>query len=239
MEIKNKTIALLIDFDNFNNDKYLNILFEELEEMGNVIYKGAFYANAKDTNIANKGKKYGINDFIVEPSLTSSKNAVDIRIALDTMELLNRDYIDCFCIASSDSDFAPIIKKIKQRNKVVIGAGLGKKTNEDYKKLCHRYISVDIIAEAVEEQTNGIEEQNPKKAQEETIKKQKANTEKQRLRQQLLNIIKEIFNNNEKNDKGFIQFSLLIENIYSKVPDFNPKNYGASNSKPSLFLKTI
>lgn len=147
MEITNKTIVVMIDFDNFNNEEDLNILFDELEQMGNVIYKGAFYSNSNDTKMNEKGKKYGFNDFIVETTYSTQKNAVDIRIALDVMEWLRKDYVDCFCLATSDLDFAPIVRRIKQKNKTVIGAGVIRNA-EDYKKLYHRFISVDKVLKA-------------------------------------------------------------------------------------------
>lgn len=91
--------------------------------MGNVIYKGAFYSNTDDKNIYEKGEKYGFNDFIVDTTYSSRKNAVDIRIALDVMEWLRKDYVDCFCLATNNLDFAPIVRRIKQKNKTVIGVG--------------------------------------------------------------------------------------------------------------------
>ncbi|AOG60891.1 hypothetical protein SHELI_v1c09420 [Spiroplasma helicoides] len=114
MEITNKKIALFIDFDNFNNKDYFKILIEELEQMGTILYKGAFYTNTQDSSIKEKALEYGITDFIIEPSYSSGKNAVDIRIALDVSEMMYyKDYIDCFCLATNDLDFAPILKKIK------------------------------------------------------------------------------------------------------------------------------
>ncbi|ALD66375.1 NYN domain-containing protein [Spiroplasma cantharicola] len=231
MEINNKTIAVIIDFDNFNKDLHLQILFNELEQMGNVIYKGAFYTNTVDKDVKNKGIKYGINDFIVEPSYSKGKNAVDIRIALDIMELLNKEYIDCFCLATTDLDFAPIIKKLKQRNKFVIGSGLSS-TKEEYKKLCHRFISVDKIEEALED-TKEVKSKNNNQNQKSKI----ANNRNNESIKELVKIVNLILKNSEKDNEEYIQFSVIIENLYKKIPDFNPKNYGFSNNKPSLFFK--
>lgn len=234
MEIVGKTIAVIIDFDNFNKEEHLDILFEELEQMGNVIYKGAFYSNSKDKKVQEKGIKYGINDFIVEPSYTKGKNAVDIRIALDVMEWLNKDYIDCFCLATNDSDFAPIIKKLGQKNKVVIGAGMST-SKEEYKKLCHRFISVDKI-----ENAKIVEVVKKEQIVKKEIKlKEKDIIDNTKISDvdYLTETINLIIKNSELPEDGFIQFSVIIENLYKKMPDFNPKNYGPSSSKPSLFFK--
>lgn len=214
MKINNKTIAVMIDFDNFNQEEHLKMLFIKLEKMGNIVYKGAFYSNTKDKDVETKGIKYGINDFIVEPAYSEGKNAVDIRIALETMELLNKEYIDCFCLATNDSDFAPIIKKLKQRNKIVIGAG--SKANNDYQKLCHEFIIVNTIAEACkikETETVDVIE--------------------------LVRVFKEIIISMEdkKDSQGFIFFSVFVKKIYEKISNDDLKKYGFPVNRISQFFK--
>lgn len=250
MEIVGRTIAVLIDFDNFNSEKHLEILFDELEEMGNVIYKGAFYSNSNDKKVHEKGIKYGINDFIVEPPYTVGKNAVDIRIALDAMELLNKEYIDCFCLATHDSDFAPIVKKLREKNRIVIGAGLST-SKEAYKKLCHRFVSVDIIEtanadktkkdiEAIGKNNENVKTKKNKEKKVDVVNEEKIAIEKtSNSLKELIKIVNKIIENLEAQDDGFILFSIVVENIYSVIPDFNPKNYGAPNNRPALFFQTI
>lgn len=236
MEIINKKIAVIIDFDNFNKEEYLKILFDELSEMGDIIYKGAFYANTSDRKVEEKGIKFGINDFIIEPAYTKGKNAVDIRIALDTMELLNKDYIDCFCLATTDSDFAPVIKRIKHRNKIVIGAGLNN-ANEEYKKLCHRFISVDTIYSALD---HGTKKEVTKKTSVKPNAKAKVQVAQNKDNQLDLLVaeVKKIIRNNDVDSDGYVQLSIVVENLYKKFPDFNPKNYGAVSNKVGVFFKS-
>ncbi|WP_342268503.1 NYN domain-containing protein [Spiroplasma endosymbiont of Aspidapion aeneum] len=230
IDINDKIIAVFIDFDNFNNEADLKILFDELEQYGSVIYKGAFYTNTKDKNVSEKSKEYGINDFIVEPSYSNGKNAVDIRIALDVMEWLEKEYVDCFVLATNDLDFAPIAKRLRQKNKIVIGAGTASKS-EDYKKLFSRYISIDIIKNATH--SKPIDDVKDKNVT--TIKDKKIPITNSLI--ELIKITTLILNNNEKDEEGYIQFSFVIEELYKKIPDFNPKNYGSQNNKPSLFFK--
>ncbi|AUB31763.1 NYN domain-containing protein [Spiroplasma floricola] len=231
MEIKNKNIALFIDFDNFNNEQHFKILIEELEQMGNILYKGAFYSDTKDKEVKEKATNYGITDFIVEPSYSKGKNTVDIRMALDVQDMLfYKEYIDCFCLATNDLDFAPILKRLKLKNKTVIGAGLSG-TNQLYKKICDRFISVDTIEQAIGNENN-------KKSQTVKNKSNSINLNDKKVKE-LIELVNNIMDNNDKDDQGYIQFSVVIENLYKKLPDFNPKNYGASNNKTSIFFKDI
>ncbi len=141
-------------------------------------------------------------------------NAVDIRIALEVMDIASKDYINCFCLATNDLDFAPILKKLKEKNKLVIGAG-NFNTNDNYKKLCDRFISVDKIYEA----------QNENK-----------NYEDKKSIHDLVETVKSIINDLNEED-GHVRFSQVIEGLYKEIRDFNQKNYGSKNSKTSKFFQ--
>ncbi len=211
-ELKNRKIALLIDYDNFNEDKYIDILIDELNGMGELLIKDAFYSNFKDSKIKDKMIKHGIN-LIMEVPYSEHKNAVDIRITIEAMDLLRKEFIDCFCLATNDLDFTPIIKRLKRENKIVIGAGK-QLTKGEYKKLFNRFINVDQI--------------------DTSNKNNKDNIENKDL-EELFVIINNLIE--EDNENGKTLFSRLIEQLYKKKPDFNPKNYGAKNNKASNFFK--
>ena len=84
---------------------FLKVLFEELNEYGDIIIKEAIFSDL-DSTITNKNKAtkhkfieklqtLGINPKLQIP-YTKGKNAADIRIAIEAMDLLNKDYITCF-----------------------------------------------------------------------------------------------------------------------------------------------
>ena len=103
METKHK-IAVLIDYDNFNNEEYLKLLFDELNDYGDVIIKEAYFSDIYTTippeqkthsKFIEKMQSLGISPKLQMP-YTKKKNATDIRIAIEAMDLLNKDYITCF-----------------------------------------------------------------------------------------------------------------------------------------------
>ncbi|WP_233485630.1 NYN domain-containing protein [Spiroplasma sp. ChiS] len=128
------------------------------------------------------------------------------------MEWLKKDYVDCFCLATSNLDFAPIVRRIKQKNKTVIGVGVIRNA-EDYKKLYHWFISVDKILKA--------KTFNDKK---ELVKNNstKSNETKEltKAKEDLIRKVDLIIKENDSDSKGFVQFSVIIENLYKKVSNF-------------------
>lgn len=204
------TIAVMIDYDNFNNENYLEVLFEELKDLGDVIVKEAYYSNFSDNKLEAKAIKHGFNP-VMAVSHSKSQNAVDIKMIISIMDLLEKEYINCYCIASNDLDFAPIIERLKKENKVVFGAG-NQTTNADYKKNFDRFINVDQIYNA-----------RQKSASEKEVKK-------------VVNIVKKIISANESDEDGYVLLSTIVNQLYKEMPDFNPKVYGAKTNKTSSFF---
>lgn len=215
MNNQDHKIALLIDYDNFNQEKYLTILLDELSEMGDVLIKYAFYSNFEDKTIEAKFTKYGVQP-MSQIAYSKGKNAVDIRMTIEAMRLLNKSFIDTICLASSDSDFIPLALELKSNNINVIGAG-DNKAKEEYKKAFDEFISVEKISAAPEQ-----------------------NTKNTSLSKELLELIKTINKIIETNadEKGLADFSLVIQSLRNEMKDFNPKNYGAQNKNVLPFFKS-
>jgi uncharacterized protein (TIGR00288 family) len=205
-----KKIALLMDYDNFNKETYFPILFEELNEIGDIIVKYAFYSNFNDGTIKEKFIRYGIEP-MSQLAYSSGKNAVDIRITIEAMDLLNNAYIDCICLATNDSDFTPLIKALQKRNRFVVGAG-DNKAADNFKDACNSFISVEKISAS------------------------KVSTTKPKSMESLVQTVNAIIKDKSDED-DFADFASVMQKLYIKMKDFNPKNYGATNQKPILFFQ--
>lgn len=205
-----KKIALLIDYDNFNQEKYFPILFEELHEIGDVIIKYAFYSNLNDGTIKNKFIRFGIEPK-AQIAYSSGKNAVDIRITIDAMELLNLDYVDCICLATNDSDFTPLIKTLQRHDRFVVGAG-DNKASDTFMNACNSFISVEKISEN--------KNKSGAKASLDALRK----------------VVDEIIDVQTEEDE-YADFASVMHFLYARMKDFNPKNYGASKIKPIAFFQ--
>lgn len=213
MDIRKK-IALLIDYDNFNQVKYFPVLFEELNEIGDVLIKYAFYSNLNDSTIKDKFIEYGIEP-MAQIAYSKGKNAVDIRITIEAMSLLNKDYIDAICLATNDSDFTPLVYQLQKSNKYVIGAG-DNKAQDSYKNTFNTFISVEKIT-----------------MESKTVAEKKSNTNSVN---ELIKVINKIIVSNH-DEKNYADFSYVIQTLKNQMKDFNPKNYGASNKNALPFFK--
>src|SRR3546814_17167653 len=76
----------------------------------------------------------------------SGKNSADIRLVVDALDLCyTNPHIDSFVIISGDSDFAPLVSKLRENNKTVIGFGVKNSTSELLTANCHEFIYYDDL----------------------------------------------------------------------------------------------
>src|SRR3546814_11328520 len=76
----------------------------------------------------------------------SGKNSADIRLVVDALDLCyTKPHIDSFVIISGDSDFSPLVSKLRENNKTVIGFGVTNSTSELLTAHCHEFIYYDDL----------------------------------------------------------------------------------------------
>ena len=148
--VQNGNIALLIDADNASSgglDQTLTIL----AELGTVNVRRA-YGNWSKPSL--KGWAALIHKHAIEPQqqfdITKGKNATDMKMTIDAMDLLYSDRVDGFGIMSSDSDFMPIAMRIRQNGLPVYGFGTSR-TPEGFRQACTRFIDLNAVEQAVSE----------------------------------------------------------------------------------------
>jgi len=121
-QVSEKLVAALIDFENVGLDS-IQWLFDQISDVGRIIVKRA-YADWSDAgNKRDKLLELGIEPIQQFHGGPIGKNSSDIRLAIDAIELLHQSPIDTFVIVSSDSDFIPLVNKLRAAGKTVIGAG--------------------------------------------------------------------------------------------------------------------
>ena len=139
-----KNIALLIDADNASHvgiDPVLTVL----AELGQVNIRRA-YGNWAKPALANWNKithRFGLQP-MQQFDLTRGKNATDMAMTIDAVDLLYDGKVDGFGIMSSDSDFTPLVTRLRQDGLSVYGFG-SDKAPEAFKTACTRYIDVDQL----------------------------------------------------------------------------------------------
>ena len=141
-----RNIALLIDADNASPAGIDSVL-TVLAELGQVNIRRA-YGNWRKTTL--KGWADIVHRYGIEPQqqfdLTKGKNATDMKMTIDAMDMLYRGRVHGFGIMSSDSDFTPLVTRLRQDGLLVYGFG-NAKTPEALKTACTRFIEVEALIE--------------------------------------------------------------------------------------------
>jgi len=142
-------IALLIDADNSPASK-IDVILAELAKYGTANIRRA-YGNWKKGEL--KGWEAVLHEYAIRPmqqfDYTKGKSATDAAMIIDAMDLLYTHKIDAFAVISSDSDFTPLVMRIRADGLEVYGFG-GQKTPAPFVNACSKFLYLDKL-KAIEE----------------------------------------------------------------------------------------
>ncbi|MBI4298452.1 MAG: NYN domain-containing protein [Chloroflexi bacterium] len=145
MQVKpmaDQQVAVLIDFENVGLSP-IQWLFDQISDVGRIIIKRAYADWSVARNLRDGLLELGIEPIHLFHSAGSGKNSSDIRLAIDAVELLHQSPVDTFVIVSSDSDFVPLVSKLRAAGKTVIGAGRKATVSNTLVRSCDRYFFLD------------------------------------------------------------------------------------------------
>ncbi|MDX1498002.1 MAG: NYN domain-containing protein [Salinisphaeraceae bacterium] len=154
---KSQNLALFCDFENIalgvRDAKYeafdINKVLEKLLLKGSIVVKKAY----SDWERYSKFKKVmheAAFELIDIPHVrVSGKNSADIRMVVDALDLCyTKEHVDTFVIISGDSDFSPLVSKLRENNKLVIGVGVKNSTSDLLTANCDEFIFYDDLVRA-------------------------------------------------------------------------------------------
>ncbi|MAM71775.1 MAG: hypothetical protein CMP91_11610 [Gammaproteobacteria bacterium] len=212
-EIKQK-IALFIDADNAPASKFEDVL-SEVAKYGVVTIRKA-YGNWKSSTL--KSWEELLHEYAIQPvqqyDLIKGKNASDIALVIDAMDVMYTKEIDVMCFITSDCDFTPLVTRALAEGKVVLGFG-ERKTPMPFVNACSKFLYLDQ-GETVAEKSSS----KPKNIKSDT---------------KLIALLRQAIEANE-DDEGWADLRAVGSNISNRT-SFDCRNYGFKNLS-SLF-KTI
>ncbi|QKG71610.1 NYN domain-containing protein [Erythrobacter mangrovi] len=208
-EFSQRNIALLIDADNASPTG-IDPVLTVLAELGQVNIRRA-YGNWRKASL--KGWIDLMHRYGIEPQqqfdLTKGKNATDMKMTIDAMDMLFRGRVDGFGIMSSDSDFMPLAMRLRQDGLPVYGFG-GDKTPEGFRQACTRFIDVNALIKAEKEQHRGTNVSAPSSSV---------------LDQGLLDLLFDAYNASKRDENGFAKLSEVGQRAGNRS-SFDTRNYG-------------
>jgi uncharacterized LabA/DUF88 family protein len=143
-ELRSPRLAVLIDADNASA-KIADGLFEEIAKIGEASVRRIYgdFSNPRSKGWADILSKHAIipqQQF----AYTTGKNASDITLVIDAMDLLHSGRFDGFCLVSSDSDFTRLAARIREHGIDVFGFG-EQKTPESFRQACRRFVYTENL----------------------------------------------------------------------------------------------
>ncbi|MFO0807215.1 MAG: NYN domain-containing protein [Gemmataceae bacterium] len=143
-----RSLAVFIDFENvglgFNGrrDRFdIGRVLERLVEKGKIVAKKAYADWNRFANYTSSLHEAAIELIEIPRRSQTGKNSADIRLCVDAMDLAySKEHIDTFVVVSGDSDFSPLVSKLKELGKHVIGLGLQDSTSDLLRDNCDEFI---------------------------------------------------------------------------------------------------
>lgn len=147
-------IAVFIDFENLalgvkeqeRADFRIDLVLKRLLEKGRVVYKRAYCDWSKFRGVTRNFHAHGIQMVDIPQNKISGKNSADIHMVVDALDLAHaKEHIDVFALLSGDSDFSPLVYKLKENDKRVIGCGVKNSTSNLLIDSCDEFIFYDDV----------------------------------------------------------------------------------------------
>ncbi|KAA0077786.1 NYN domain-containing protein [Tardiphaga sp. P9-11] len=200
--------AVLIDADN-TSPQIAGSLFEEISKFGEASVRRIYgdFSSSQLRSWADILQKHAIDPY-QQFAYTKGKNASDIALVIDAMDLLHSGRFDGFCLVSSDSDFTRLASRLREQGADVYGFGT-RKTPESFRQACRRFVYTENL---IAERATTTTEQPPAAATPKTPAA--AIPILERVVAQL------------GNEDGWVNLDRVGEQLPNFVSDFDVRNYG-------------
>jgi uncharacterized protein (TIGR00288 family) len=152
-------IAVFVDFENLalgvrdmkNADFSIQLILKRLLEKGRIVYKRAYCDWSNYRSQVREFHAQGIEMVDIPRSKMSGKNSADIHMVVDALDLCySKQHIDFFALLTGDSDFSPLVSKLKENDKRVVGCGVKNSTSNLLIANCDEFIYYDDLVRAKE-----------------------------------------------------------------------------------------
>jgi uncharacterized protein (TIGR00288 family) len=211
-------IALFIDLENLALGareaklKMVNFnkVMERLVEKGKIVFKRAYCDFERYADYKRPLHSVGVELIEIPNRPVDGKNSADIRMVVDAMELdYSKEHIRIFVVASGDSDFSPLVSKLKENDRYVIGVGLKKSSSKLLVDNCDEFIYYEDIVRDTQSMP--------------------ALTNLPKKKQDAFSHVVDAYNALMRENHEIIWSSMVKQTIKRKRPYFNEEFYGYSS----------
>jgi len=209
-------LALFIDFENIaigvrdaHYRKFdVNLVLERLLDKGKLLVKKAYADWSRYADYKRSFHEAAIELIEVPQKSVGGKNSADIRLVVDAMDMsFQKEHINCFVVASGDSDFSPLVSKLKENNKYVIGLGVKNSTSDLLIENCDEFIFYEDLVRGQQRPVPVIANANEKQ-------------------QEVFSLLVDSVLALQRENKEVLWGSMVKETMKRKKPSFNETYYG-------------
>ena len=237
-----RNMALFCDFENIalgvrdaRYEKFdINRVLERLLLKGSIVVKKAYcdWERYKEFKSVMHGASF---ELIEIPHLRQSgKNSADIRMVVDALDLCyTKSHVDTFVIISGDSDFSPLVSKLRENAKTVIGIGVKNSTSDLLIANCDEFIYYDDLVredEAKKRRVKKTVDRTPKGEPKKQVEAKKGSEDKnvEDKRQEALELVLETVEalGKERGEEEKIWGSMVKQAMKRRNPGFSESYYG-------------
>ena len=233
-----QNMAVFCDFENValgvRDAKYaafdIQKVLERLLLKGNIVVKKAYcdWDRYKEFKAAMHEAAF---ELIEIPHVRQSgKNSADIRMVVDALDLCyTKLHLDTFVVISGDSDFSPLVSKLRENNKVVIGVGVKQSTSDLLTANCDEFIFYDDLVRDATKPSRARRKVSGKKTAKKKTSKQ-ATTEEENKKQEALDLVVATVEDlvQERDEMEKIWGSMVKQALKRRKPGFNERYHGFS-----------
>jgi uncharacterized protein (TIGR00288 family) len=242
-------IAIFVDYENLaigaRDSKWrtinIDLILKRLLEKGRIVYKRAYCDWSQYRGDVREFHARGIELVDIPRSKMSGKNSADIRMVVDALDLCySKEHIEIFALLTGDSDFSPLVSKLKENHKRVIGCGVKNSTSTLLMTSCDEFLYYDDLAQMADVRTQKHAQKKPAAAKKATTTSEKA-VEKPTVKavegnvapdgQDAPDAIDRVLEIVESLSKDYdVVWGSMIKQALRRVhPDFNETNAGYRN----------
>jgi len=221
-------IAVFVDFENLaigSRDMHegefrIDLVLKRLLEKGRIVFRRAYCDWNRYRGAVRDFHSQGIEMIDIPASKMSGKNSADIRMVVDALDLCHsKGHIDVFALLTGDSDFSPLVSKLKENNKRVIGCGVKSSTSELLVSSCDEFLYYDDLVRTAEKKKAPARPARSRTAK--GKEKEAVRDEKQDGVDMLMAIVTSL-----EQDYDPVWGSLVKQTLRRVHPDFREERYG-------------
>ena len=227
-----RNMALFCDFENValgvRDAKYaaFNIqkVLERLLLKGNIVVKKAYCDWDRYKEFKAPMHEAAFELIEIPHVRQSGKNSADIRMVVDALDLCyTKSHVDTFVIISGDSDFSPLVSKLRENNKLVIGVGVKQSTSDLLTSNCDEFIFYDDLVRVSDRQRQAKKKKTNQKGAETGAAKSEEQ-KKQEALDLMLATVEDLFA--ERGEEEKVWGSMVKQALKRRKPGFNESYHG-------------